>query len=456
MENRLPCEIVQDLLPSYVDGLTNEVTNQAVESHVQTCKKCRQCLKDMNVVIEPEISEYEEKEIDFLKKTKRRHRRILGISVAAVVCAVLCIVAFVRIYLIGEEVSAEGISCQVEVETSVQEDGSTETEIQANGVILDAGLDVTKVEFSEEDGIVTIEVKGGAASPFRQNIFEENYTAAGEVKQIFVGNRIIWEQGESISSYVAGVYETKHPYVGDKLANGATAGALGMNRLIGGCTSELQTSQEPYGWILRKEKAIRAKQEKELLKKVESVAYVMIAMTDNLDYMTYEYVVDGVEKKVTFDYESAPVKKDLKKVIGSSAKELSLFMKQQGLCEGTSNPEWNGSKTLQIRLANAAEDEVMGLGFAYYLDGKLIGTEGTICADESAFQPGEIIYFDLEEGNFASEKVTDISRVTIEVTVRTKDGQEQIVKDKIDVDAKTGYSYPFVLRGNEEAGYTLE
>lgn len=229
-----------------------------------------------------------------------------------------------------------------------------------------------------------------------------------------------------------------------------------MSRLIGDCTNELQTSQEPCGWILRKEKAISVKQEKELLKKVESVAYVMIAMTDNLDYMTYEYVVDGVEKKVTFDYESAPVKKDLKKVIGSSAKELSIFMKQQGLCEGTSTPEWNGSKTLQIRLANAAEDEVMGLGFDYYLDGKLIGTEGTICADGSAFQPGEIIYFDLEEGNFASEKVTDISRVTVEVTVHTKDGKEQTVKDKIDVDAKTGYSYPFVLRGNEEAGYTLE
>lgn len=456
MKNKLPCEIVEDLLPSYVDGLTNEVTNQAVESHVQTCSKCRQCLKDMNAELEPEISEYEEKEIDFLKKAKRRHRRILGISMVAAACVMLCIVAFVRIYLIGEEVSTEEISCQVEVETSVQEDGRIKTEIQANGVILDAGIDVTKVEFSEADGVVTIAVKGGASSPFRQNIFDENYMVDGEVKQVFVGNRIVWEQGESISSYVAGVYETKHPYVGDKSANGATVAALGVSRPIGDCTSELQTSQEPYGWILRKETEIGVKQEKELLKKVESVAYVMIAMIDNLDYMTYEYVVDGVEKKVTFDYESAPVKKDLKKVVGSSAKELSIFMKEQGLCEGTNAPEWNGSKTLQLRIANAAEDEVMGLGFAYYLDGKLLGTEGTIRADEGALQPGEMTYFDLEEGDFASEKVTDISRVTVEVTVHTGDGREVQVQGKIDVDAKTGYSYAFVLRGSEESGYTLE
>ncbi len=456
MKNKLPCEIVEDLLPSYVDGLTNEVTNQAVELHVQTCSKCKKSLENMGSSMEQENCLYEEKEIDFLKKAKRKHRRILGISAAVVLCVAMSILAFVRVYLVGNELEAEKISCQVSVQTQVQEEGETTTEIQANGVVLDAGIDVTKVGFSEKDGVVTISVNGGVASPFRQNTFRESYTVAGEVKQIFVGNRIVWEQGETISSYVAGVYETKHPYIGDMQANGATATALGMSRLIGDCTNELQTSQEPYGWILRKEKEICASQEKELLKKVEGVAYVMIAMTDNLDYMTYEYVVDGVEKKVTFDYESALVDKDLKKVIGSSAKELSLFMKEQGLCEGASVTEWTGSKTLQIRLSNAADDEVMELGFAYYLDGKLLGTEGTICADEVAFQPGEMIYFNLEEGDFALENVTDISRVTVEVMVHTGDGREVQVQDKIDVDAKTGYSYLYVLRGNEESGYTLE
>ena len=31
MKNDLTCEVVQDLLPSYVDGLTSDVSNQAVE-----------------------------------------------------------------------------------------------------------------------------------------------------------------------------------------------------------------------------------------------------------------------------------------------------------------------------------------------------------------------------------------------------------------------------------------
>ena len=39
MKNDLTCEVVQDLLPSYVDGLTSDVSNQAVEQHLKTCEK---------------------------------------------------------------------------------------------------------------------------------------------------------------------------------------------------------------------------------------------------------------------------------------------------------------------------------------------------------------------------------------------------------------------------------
>ena len=34
MKNKLPCEIIRDLLPSYVDGLTSEVTNEAICEHI--------------------------------------------------------------------------------------------------------------------------------------------------------------------------------------------------------------------------------------------------------------------------------------------------------------------------------------------------------------------------------------------------------------------------------------
>ena len=40
MKNELTCAVVRDLLPSYVEGLTSEETNQAVESHRSGCPDC--------------------------------------------------------------------------------------------------------------------------------------------------------------------------------------------------------------------------------------------------------------------------------------------------------------------------------------------------------------------------------------------------------------------------------
>ena len=43
MSYKLPCEIVRDLLPSYVDGLTSPVTGESVQEHLDTCEPCRDC-----------------------------------------------------------------------------------------------------------------------------------------------------------------------------------------------------------------------------------------------------------------------------------------------------------------------------------------------------------------------------------------------------------------------------
>ena len=40
------CKIVQDLLPSYIDGLTNEDTNQYIEEHLKECEECKKKLEN--------------------------------------------------------------------------------------------------------------------------------------------------------------------------------------------------------------------------------------------------------------------------------------------------------------------------------------------------------------------------------------------------------------------------
>ena len=43
----MKCEIIRDLFPSYIDGLTSEESNEAVEEHLEKCKECRDYLEAM-------------------------------------------------------------------------------------------------------------------------------------------------------------------------------------------------------------------------------------------------------------------------------------------------------------------------------------------------------------------------------------------------------------------------
>ena len=58
MSDKLSCEIVRDLLPSYADGQTSEKTNQAVEAHLSGCRECSEILRRMR---EPEKAAVSEK-----------------------------------------------------------------------------------------------------------------------------------------------------------------------------------------------------------------------------------------------------------------------------------------------------------------------------------------------------------------------------------------------------------
>lgn len=45
---KLPCELVQDLLPLYHDGVCSEVSKKNVEEHLGSCEKCRGMLKNLD------------------------------------------------------------------------------------------------------------------------------------------------------------------------------------------------------------------------------------------------------------------------------------------------------------------------------------------------------------------------------------------------------------------------
>lgn len=82
---KLPCEMIQDLLPLYHDGVCSEVSKTIVNEHLKGCDNCSAMLKNINE--EVDMPKLEVDEAKPLKRIKRKWKKLtwlkgLGIGVA--------------------------------------------------------------------------------------------------------------------------------------------------------------------------------------------------------------------------------------------------------------------------------------------------------------------------------------------------------------------------------------
>lgn len=301
MKNDLTCEVVQDLLPSYVDGLTSDVSNQAVEQHMKTCESCRKLYSEMREPMNGEdVSEINDgqkadskksSEIDYLKKIRKKNRMRILAAVLIVVIAV-GVGLWSKVYVVGQEVEqAEFVQANVAVE---------DHKVSVQGLLLDATKGVSDVAFQEKDGIVTVSLRETRKSSFHTNEFQADYQSSEDVKQVVLENRILWDDGVSIDGTVSDLYQSRNPYVGDISADGrsvqAARAVLGINdgALISYGT-QLQTSEEPYGWTFLNVQISSSDNVERLHQEMKQLGCLLIAVTDNLGYVSFEYSVDGAE-----------------------------------------------------------------------------------------------------------------------------------------------------------------
>ena len=48
---KITCDVIQDLMPSYIDGILSEDSRALVEEHMGTCQECRKMLEIMKEVL---------------------------------------------------------------------------------------------------------------------------------------------------------------------------------------------------------------------------------------------------------------------------------------------------------------------------------------------------------------------------------------------------------------------
>ena len=77
----MKCNIIQDLLPSYIDGICSEETASEVETHIENCAQCKKMMQMMKQptqhIVETNVEEAKE---PFKRINKKRRLQVIAAS----------------------------------------------------------------------------------------------------------------------------------------------------------------------------------------------------------------------------------------------------------------------------------------------------------------------------------------------------------------------------------------
>ena len=331
---KLPCDIIQDLLPSYADGLTSPASSKAIEAHLAECQTCAAAYAAMQTgSIEdakgPEGFGSEGfPEIDYLKKIRSTNRK----RILAAVLLVLLLAGFgvwAKVYLYGSPiedfhvlVTTDTDSRVVKTETFTDQNGETRTFShdtsetlvfncwieESSGMAFshyklketDDGLDIIvyAVPFSRFHPMRTLQIKvpvgydedGKSVDPTAVNIKGDTYSGYG-----------------LITKKAKDLYAARNPYIGDISADQRLANLLGVGEAIGSYTNKLNTQESegfeyPYSWELIFDRPWTDGYDKIYNQKMKAYAYVLLALIDNCGEIKWTYQTeDGIRYTKSVD-----------------------------------------------------------------------------------------------------------------------------------------------------------
>ncbi len=324
MMNQIDCEVIQDLFPSYIEKLTSEKSNAIIEEHLEGCEKCSKVLTSMRAasVGDIKISPEDKQEIDFLKKNRKRNRRILFGSIAGAFLLIVAVIAL-RIFAVGTKNDPNWNAMNLNV---------VDNELNFTAVPMGSGNAVASLDFAEDNGVITMQARTVLVSPFHKGDLNGRYTASETIKEVRIGNRIIWSDGATVSKLASELFATRHDYVGDMPANNKTANAIGLGSFLGAFTNELETSAEPYGWKILLSEEITAEKLSRKEQDMDAFGCVIVGLIGNLDHVTFIYKSEGVEKARTITAEEAStfLGEDIKNC-GRNIRSLDELIQKTGL-----------------------------------------------------------------------------------------------------------------------------
>ena len=243
-KTELPCAVVEDLLPAYLEGLTSAETNAAVEDHLASCPACAAKRAAMGGGDDAAQAEQAEtaREVDYLKAVRRKGRRRVWLAVLGTLLVLTAAFA-AKIFVIGKPLDPSGVGVSFQ-----REDDVLRVDIASMG----SGNAFWGWKAENQDGVVSITGRSVLVSPLFRDGSGTVEVPLEDVTEIWLGQagegRLVWQEDTEISPDAWALYQAQTPYVGDNSAVGRVLAAV--DTWYGPYieyTISLQTDQEPYG-----------------------------------------------------------------------------------------------------------------------------------------------------------------------------------------------------------------
>lgn len=283
MNHKIPCEIIRDLMPLYVDGITSEATDSRIGEHLEECGECKKLYDRMKTDMENSAfsGQTDTGDIDYLKKLKVKNLRnvLLG---AGAVFVFLFLAAFVKLFFLGRPTDSY-------VVTYANVNG---TQLNVGGVFYGSADVFGGYKLvPQENGAEELVIYACLPSVWnRSGSFNLELPMPPQGTQIEFNGITIKSDGTVIGKLANQLFMARHPYVGDMSANGSLADKLGIARTCGSFKNELQTTREPYGWTLNFQDSVSNSAVFD--EKMKAYSCVLIALTDNLEQVSWNYTVE--------------------------------------------------------------------------------------------------------------------------------------------------------------------
>ena len=87
MKEKRDCKIVQDLLPNYIEKLTDEETNLYIEEHLKGCDECKKMFENMQKDLKVDNPERDSREVKYFKKYSNKLKILKAMIVIILVIA---------------------------------------------------------------------------------------------------------------------------------------------------------------------------------------------------------------------------------------------------------------------------------------------------------------------------------------------------------------------------------